>query len=107
MKRPVDLDVANAVKSENIPGLAIVAKVHWDLISFKVENMVGFSIMMESLLDYCNHWTDMRVGHVDVSHVRDTGMTSACKSSLRTAKRPGLDWTGPEKNWTAVLVVHI
>src|SRR6266540_696903 len=32
---------------------------------------------------------------------------SVCKSGLRTGKRPQLDWTGPEKNRTAVLVFDI
>ena len=34
-------------------------------------------------------------------------ITSVCKSSLRTGKRLQLDWTGLEKNQTAVLVFDI
>jgi hypothetical protein len=34
-------------------------------------------------------------------------INSACKSSLKTGKKPELDRTGLEKNWTAVLVFDI
>ena len=70
---PFYLVVANATKSENIPREAVVAEVHWDLISFEVEDVVGFCT--ESFLDHFHHGTDVRIGHVGCARGGVAGVT--------------------------------